>query len=111
MNSQSIKRFMTMEKNIDLKDIIRFLDNSLIAVYGEPESVVIRHLRDPEHVDEYTLDWINPLKPDKQKNRRNIKSKSDRCRQRSSILRNLEKSRKSFAGGRQSKISHCQSRE
>ncbi len=58
---------MTVEKNIDLKDIITFLDNSLIAVYGEPNSVVVRHLRDPEHVDEFTLDWVNPAKPEKQK--------------------------------------------
>ncbi len=58
---------MTVAKNIDLKDIITFLDNSLIAVYGEPGSVVVRYLRDPEHVDEFTLDWINPFKPDKQK--------------------------------------------
>ena len=58
---------MTVEKNVDLKDIIKFLDNSLITIYGKPDSVVVRHLRDPEHVDEYTLDWINPLKPDKQK--------------------------------------------
>jgi len=67
MNSQSIKRFMTVEKIFDLKDIITFLDNSLIAVYGEPDSVVVRYLRDPEHVDELTLDWVNPAKQDKQK--------------------------------------------
>ena len=67
MNSQSIKKFMTVEKNIDLKDIIKFLENSLIAVYGEPGSVIVRHLRDPEHVDEFTLDWVNPAKADKQK--------------------------------------------
>ena len=58
---------MAVEKNIDLKDIISFLESELMAVYGEPDSVVVRHLRDPEHVDEFTLDWINPLKPDKQK--------------------------------------------
>ena len=56
-----------MDKNIDLKDIISFLESELMTVYGEPDSVVVRHLKDPEHVDEFTLDWINPLKPDKQK--------------------------------------------
>jgi UDP-3-O-[3-hydroxymyristoyl] glucosamine N-acyltransferase len=58
---------MAVEKNIDLKDIISFLESELMAVYGEPDSVVVRHLRDPEHVDEFTLDWINPAKQEKQK--------------------------------------------
>jgi UDP-3-O-[3-hydroxymyristoyl] glucosamine N-acyltransferase len=56
-----------MDNNINLIDIIRFLESDLIVVHGDPDSVIIRYLRDPEHVDEYTLDWINPLKPDKQK--------------------------------------------
>jgi UDP-3-O-[3-hydroxymyristoyl] glucosamine N-acyltransferase len=67
MNSQSTKKKIIMDKNIDLKDIISFLESELMTVYGEPDSVVVRHLKDPEHVDEFTLDWINPLKPDKQK--------------------------------------------
>lgn len=58
---------MTVEKNIDLKYIISFLESELMAVYGESNSVVVRYLRDPEHVDEFTLDWANPHKPDKQK--------------------------------------------
>jgi UDP-3-O-[3-hydroxymyristoyl] glucosamine N-acyltransferase len=56
-----------MDNNINLIDIIRFLESDLITVHGDPDSVIVRYLRDPEHVDEYTLDWINPLKPDKQK--------------------------------------------
>ncbi|HPQ13565.1 MAG TPA: UDP-3-O-(3-hydroxymyristoyl)glucosamine N-acyltransferase [Paludibacteraceae bacterium] len=56
-----------MEKNVDLKDIISFLESELMAVYGELDSLVVRHLRDPEHVDEFTLDWINPAKQEKQK--------------------------------------------
>jgi UDP-3-O-[3-hydroxymyristoyl] glucosamine N-acyltransferase len=56
-----------MDNNINLTDIIRFLESDLITVHGDPDSVIVRYLRDPEHVDEYTLDWINPLKPDKQK--------------------------------------------
>ena len=58
---------MTVEKNVDLKDIISFLESELMAVYGELDSLVVRHLRDPEHVDEFTLDWINPAKQEKQK--------------------------------------------
>ena len=56
-----------MDNNINLTDIISFLESDLITVHGDPDSVIVRYLRDPEHVDEYTLDWINPLKPDKQK--------------------------------------------
>jgi UDP-3-O-[3-hydroxymyristoyl] glucosamine N-acyltransferase len=67
MNSQSTKKKIIMDKNIDLKDIISFLESELMTVYGEPDSVVVRHLRDPEHVDEFTLDWINPAKQEKQK--------------------------------------------
>jgi len=67
MNSQFTKKKIIMDQNIDLKDIISFLESELMAVYGEPNSVVVRHLRDPEHVDEFTLDWVNPAKHEKQK--------------------------------------------
>jgi len=56
-----------MDINVSLNKIIEFLSDELIDVYGEPESVVVRHLRDPEHVDEFTLDWINTSKQEKQK--------------------------------------------
>ena len=54
-----------MDKNVFLKDIIEFLKDDLIDVYGEPESIIVKHLRDPENVDEFTLDWINPVKQEK----------------------------------------------
>jgi len=56
-----------MDKNVFLKDIIEFLKDDLIDVYGEPESIIVKHLRDSENVDEFTLDWINPVKQEKQK--------------------------------------------
>jgi len=61
-----------MNKTILLTDIIDFLGNEILAVHGNPEGIEIRHLSDPHNVDEFTLDWINPLRPDKQ----NIAKKS-----------------------------------
>ncbi len=56
-----------MDINVSLNKIIEFLSDELIDVYGEPESIIVKHLRDPEHVDEFTLDWINTSKQEKQK--------------------------------------------
>ncbi len=56
-----------MEKHVFLKEIVAFLKDELIDVYGDPQSIIVKHLRDPEHVDEFTLDWINPGKQEKQK--------------------------------------------
>lgn len=65
-----------MDINISLKEIIAFLKDELIAVYGDPEPIIVKHLRDPEHVDEFTLDWINPAKQDKQKIAETSKAKA-----------------------------------
>jgi len=56
-----------MRKTIFLNDIISFLGNDILNVFGNPEGIKIQHLKDPQHTDNYTLDWINPLKHDKQK--------------------------------------------
>ena len=55
-----------MIKNILLTDIIDFLSDDIITVYGNPDSIEVRYLRDPQNVDEFTLDWISPRRPDKQ---------------------------------------------
>lgn len=55
-----------MSKKIILTDIINFLGDEVLTVYGSPEGIEIRHLKDPQNVDEYTLDWINPRRPDQQ---------------------------------------------
>jgi len=55
-----------MDINVSLNKIIDFLSNELIDVYGD-ESIIVKHLSDTEHVDEFTLDWINPAKQEKQK--------------------------------------------
>jgi UDP-3-O-[3-hydroxymyristoyl] glucosamine N-acyltransferase len=57
-----------MDIDVSLKKIIAFLKkDELIVVYGDPKSIIVKHLRDSEHVDEFTLDWINPVKQEKQK--------------------------------------------
>lgn len=61
-----------MQNKIFLVDIIHFLGGDILDVYGNPEGIEIRHLSDPQNVDEFTLDWINLIRSDKQ----NIATKS-----------------------------------
>lgn len=56
-----------MKKNkINLRELIAFLGDKVIIVYGNPEGVFIDHLADAKHVDATTLDWINASNPAKQ---------------------------------------------
>lgn len=55
-----------MSTPIALNDIISFLGSQVKAIYGEPAGKVISYLKDPQNVDEYTLDWVNPHKDNKQ---------------------------------------------
>lgn len=51
---------------IPIVDIISFLGNDVIAVFGKYDDVFIKYLRDPKDVDLFTLDWVNSLKINKQ---------------------------------------------
>lgn len=53
-------------KKIDLEELLSFLGNSIIKVEGVQQGKFIDHLADVEHVDETTLDWVNPSKSEKQ---------------------------------------------
>ena len=56
-----------MKKNkVILGEMIAFLGENVIRVYGNPEGVFIDHLADAKHVDESTLDWINASNPARQ---------------------------------------------
>ncbi len=55
-----------MKKVVPLSDIITFLGKEIKAIYGNPEGIGIHYLKDPQNVDEYTLDWINLQRMDKQ---------------------------------------------
>lgn len=65
-----------MKKNISLNEIIVFLGEELIAMSGNPDGIYIHYLKDPSAVDEFTLDWINPLLKDKQQLAMNSKAKA-----------------------------------
>lgn len=55
-----------MKREILLTEIIEFLGDEVIAVYGNPEGLIIKHLKAPQDVDEFTLDWVNDVRTDKQ---------------------------------------------
>lgn len=55
-----------MKKVVPLNDIIIFLGKEIKSIYGNHERINIHHLKDPQNVDEHTLDWVNPQRTDKQ---------------------------------------------
>jgi len=54
--------------NIPLTKIVDFLANDLLEIKGEEntEEIIIKYLKEPAEVDEFTLDWINSAKENKQ---------------------------------------------
>jgi UDP-3-O-[3-hydroxymyristoyl] glucosamine N-acyltransferase len=64
-----------MHKSIPLSDIITFLSDDIKAIYGIPSGINVHYLKDPENVDEYTLDWVNHNKKNKQQIIENTKAK------------------------------------
>lgn len=55
-----------MGKTILVSDIIKFLNTHVISVLGDFKGVCVHHLKPLELIDEYTLDWVNPTRIDKQ---------------------------------------------
>ncbi len=57
-----------MKKNeVKVSAIIEFLGSDLLGIKGKfDENMYVDNLADMEHVDEYTLDWINPDRKNKQ---------------------------------------------
>lgn len=53
-------------RNIDVKEIVEFLGNSVLGIVGNLEGIQIDNLAEMERVSETTLDWINPSKANKQ---------------------------------------------
>ena len=51
---------------ISLQELIAFLGDDLIDVYGDFQDIFIDNLADMEHVNETTLDWVKPSNPGKQ---------------------------------------------
>lgn len=65
-----------MTTNIRISDIVNLLGQDVKKVYGNTENVFIKHLKDSESVDEYTLDWINPAKTHSQERAEKSKAKT-----------------------------------
>lgn len=62
---------------LKLLEIINFLSGSLIEIKGQDyESIIIKNLKEPSEVDEFTLDWINPVRNNKQQIAENTKAKA-----------------------------------
>ncbi len=55
-----------MKRRINIDEIINFLSDEVIRVYGENHGYYIDNLADVDHVNEATLDWIKPTNPNKQ---------------------------------------------
>lgn len=53
-------------KVVTLAEILNLLGDKVLRVEGRQEGVYIDNLADVANVNETTLDWINPAKPDKQ---------------------------------------------
>lgn len=49
-----------------IQSIVDFLGCDLLSINGDTDGVFIDNLADAEHVNEYTLDWVNPSKSNKQ---------------------------------------------
>jgi len=53
-------------KKISIQEIIDFLGDNILNLYGNTQDVFIDNIADAESVNETTLDWINPSKTNKQ---------------------------------------------
>lgn len=53
-------------KKIAIQSIIDFLSEDLLSVYGRYYDRFVDNLADADHVNEYTLDWVNSSKTNKQ---------------------------------------------
>ena len=51
---------------ITVNELLSFLGDEVICVYGEAEGAYIDNLADVEHVCETTLDWVKPINPNRQ---------------------------------------------
>lgn len=62
-------------KVVTLSEILNLLGDNVLRVEGKQEGVYIDNLADVANVNDTTLDWINPNKPNKQQVAENSKAK------------------------------------
>lgn len=68
-----------MDKKIEITKIINFFKDYIITIDGKISNMIISNIRDAKNVDEHSLDWINPLKLNKQEIAENTKAKIIIC--------------------------------
>lgn len=51
---------------VSVNEIVTCLGDDIISVFGDLDNAFIDNLADAQHVNETTLDWVNPSKQDKQ---------------------------------------------
>lgn len=61
-------------KKVTIQEILQFLSDKVLQVHGPIEGVYINNLAEVDRVNETTLDWINPSKPNKQEIAENSKA-------------------------------------
>lgn len=66
---------MMQKKQIELSELLAFLGNMVIRVEGSIMGVSIDNLADVEHTESSTLDWVNPVKENKQEIAESSKAK------------------------------------
>lgn len=54
------------KRQINIDELISFLGDEVVRIYGDIHGVYIDNLADVERVNETTLDWIKPKNPNKQ---------------------------------------------
>lgn len=55
-----------IKKHVELEEIVRFLGNDLLKLYGPVEGIAIDNIPDATRVNETSLDWVNAGKVNKQ---------------------------------------------
>lgn len=94
-------------KKILIDDIVKFLGNDVIKIYGNYKSIIIDNIPDAGQVRETSLDWINSTRPNKQQDALNSKARvvvvdetvnySDELNEKNKILIVVDNPRKTMA--------------
>ena len=64
-----------VEKIVFINDILEFLKDEVKAIFGDTQRLWIDNITNVERVNERSLDWINPAKPNKREMAENSKAR------------------------------------
>lgn len=65
-----------LSKEVPLEEIIDFLGDNVIGVYGNITDVLIDNIGSSDKITEFSLDWVNPIRENKQQIAENSKAKA-----------------------------------